>query len=148
MQTLNDSQLLRQQAWIDGQWIDARSGDTITVTNPADGSTLGSVPSVSKTEVARAIDAADKSLPAWRGLTAKMRSAVLTRWYHLIMDHQEDLALILTSEQGKPLAEAKGEIAYAAAFRRGETVGHRPGGVAIRDGRISVDEIPMPGRHR
>ena len=116
MLNLNDTHLFHSQAWIDGQWVEARSGKTIAVTNPADGSTLGSVPSVSKAEVHHAIDAANKALPAWRRRTAKERSEVLTRWYNLMMDHQEDLAVILTSEQGKPLAEAKGEIAYAASF--------------------------------
>jgi len=116
MMTLNDKDLLRQQAWIDGQWAEARSGKTIAVTNPADGSTLGSVPSVSDAEAREAIDAADAALPAWRRRTAKERAEVLQRWYLLMMEHQDDLAVILTSEQGKPLAEAKGEIAYAASF--------------------------------
>jgi len=116
MMTLNDKDLLRQQAWIDGQWAEARSGKTIAVTNPADGSTLGSVPSVSDSEAREAIDAADAALPAWRRRTAKERAEVLQRWYLLMMEHQDDLAVILTSEQGKPLAEAKGEIAYAASF--------------------------------
>ncbi len=116
MMSLNDKKLLRQQVWINGQWADARSGDTIPVTNPADGSTLGSVPSVSEAEVREVIAAADMALPAWRRLTAKDRSETLFRWYRLMMDHQDDLAVILTSEQGKPLAEARGEIAYAAAF--------------------------------
>jgi len=116
MMTLNDKDLLRQQAWIDGQWAAARSGKTIAVTNPADGSTLGSVPSVSDAEVREAIYAADAALPAWRRRTAKERAEVLQRWYLLMMEHQDDLGMILTSEQGKPLAEAKGEIAYAASF--------------------------------
>ena len=116
MMSLNDKKLLRQQVWVNGQWADARSGDTIPVTNPADGSTLGSVPSVSEAEVREVIAAADMALPAWRRLTAKDRSETLFRWYRLMMDHQDDLAVILTSEQGKPLAEARGEIAYAAAF--------------------------------
>ena len=113
---LNDKNLLHQQVWIDGQWCDARSGKTITVTNPADGSALGSVPSVSKVEVNHAINAADRALPTWRRRTAKERSETLYQWYRLMMEHQDDLAVILTSEQGKPLAEAKGEIAYAASF--------------------------------
>jgi succinate-semialdehyde dehydrogenase / glutarate-semialdehyde dehydrogenase len=113
---LNDSQLLRRQAWINGQWCDARSGDTITVTNPADGHALGRVPTISRLEVRSAIDAADKAMVDWRRRPAKERSRILNRWYQLVMDHQVDLAMILTSEQGKPLAEAKGEIAYAAAF--------------------------------
>jgi succinate-semialdehyde dehydrogenase/glutarate-semialdehyde dehydrogenase len=116
MMTLNDKNLFRQQVWIDGTWRNARSGKTFTVTNPADGSALGSVPAISKAEVHDAIDAADKALVDWRRRPAKERSGILQRWYQLVMDHQADLAVILTSEQGKPLAEAMGEIAYAAAF--------------------------------
>jgi succinate-semialdehyde dehydrogenase/glutarate-semialdehyde dehydrogenase len=116
MKTLKDQNLLRQQAWVDGQWTDARSGKTITVTNPADGSTVGHVPSLSADETRSAIAAAEKAFDGWRRRTAKERSAILMKWYALMMEHQEDLALILTTEQGKPLAEAKGEIAYAASF--------------------------------
>ncbi|BBO70064.1 NAD-dependent succinate-semialdehyde dehydrogenase [Desulfosarcina alkanivorans] len=116
MIALNDTGLFRQQAWIDGKWTDARSGKTIAVTNPADGSSVGTVPAVSAQEVRQTIDAADRALPAWRRRTAKERSEVLHRWYRLMMDHQEDLAAVLTSEQGKPLAEARGEIAFAASF--------------------------------
>jgi len=116
MMTLNDKNLFRQQVWIDGTWRDARSGKTIMVTNPADGSALGSVPAISKAEVRSAIDAADNAWLAWRKRPAKERAELLQRWYHLMMAYQEGLAVILTSEQGKPLAEAKGEIAYAAAF--------------------------------
>ncbi len=116
MMPLNDKKLLRQQVWINGQWAAARSGKTIAVRNPADGNMLGSVPSISEAEAREAITAADAALPAWRRLTAKDRSETLFRWYRLMMEHQDDLAVILTSEQGKPLAEAKGEIAYAAAF--------------------------------
>ena len=116
MISINDNTLLRSQGWIDGQWVDAASGNTLTVTNPADGSTVGSVPSLSAAETRAAIAAAEKAFVQWRGLTAKERSAALMKWYDLMMAHQEDLATILTSEQGKPLAEAKGEIAYAASF--------------------------------
>jgi succinate-semialdehyde dehydrogenase/glutarate-semialdehyde dehydrogenase len=116
MKTLKDQNLLRRQAWVDGQWTDARSGKTITVTNPADGSTVGHVPSLSADETRSAIAAAEKAFDGWRRRTAKERSAILMKWYALMMEHQEDLALILTTEQGKPLAEAKGEIAYAASF--------------------------------
>ena len=116
MNTLNEKNLLRQKAWVDGQWIDAASGNTITVTNPADGSTVGSVPSLSAEETREAITAADKAFAEWRRMPAKDRSAYLMNWYDLMMAHQEDLAVILTSEQGKPLSEAKGEIAYAASF--------------------------------
>ena len=116
MKSLNDKDLLHQQAWVDGQWIDAQSGDTIAVTNPADGSEVGSVPSLSAEETRAAIAAAAEAFVQWRRLTAKERSAILMKWYDLMMAHQEDLAVILTSEQGKPLAEAKGEVAYAASF--------------------------------
>ncbi len=116
MISIKDTELLRSQAWIDGQWVASKSGETIAVTNPADGSTVGSVPSLSAEETREAIVAADKAFFAWRSLAAKERSATLMKWYDLIMAHQEDLAIILTTEQGKPLAEAKGEIAYAASF--------------------------------
>ena len=116
MISIKDNELLRSQAWIDGQWIDAGSGNTITVTNPADGGIVGSVPSLSALETREAITAADKAFAEWRRMTAKDRSTTLMKWYHLMKDHQEDLAVILTSEQGKPLAEARGEIAYAASF--------------------------------
>jgi succinate-semialdehyde dehydrogenase/glutarate-semialdehyde dehydrogenase len=116
MISIKDTELLRSQTWIDGQWIDAASGSTIAVTNPADGSIVGSVPSLSAAETREAIAAADEAFGAWRRLTARERSATLMKWYDLMMAHQEDLAVILTSEQGKPLAEARGEIAYAASF--------------------------------
>ncbi len=116
MISIKDKDLLKNQAWIDGQWVDARSGETISVTNPADSGTIGSVPSLSADETREAIAAADKAFTDWRRLTARERSAILIEWYTLMMDHQEDLAVILTTEQGKPLAEAKGEIAYAASF--------------------------------
>jgi succinate-semialdehyde dehydrogenase / glutarate-semialdehyde dehydrogenase len=116
MISINDIELLRSQAWIDGQWVDSKSGEAITVNNPADGSIVGSVPSLSAKEIREAIAAADKAFAQWRSLTAKERAASLMKWYDLMMAHQEDLAIILTSEQGKPLAEAKGEIAYAASF--------------------------------
>jgi succinate-semialdehyde dehydrogenase/glutarate-semialdehyde dehydrogenase len=116
MIAINDTALLKKQAWIDGRWTDAASGKTITVTNPADGRTVGSVPSLSAAETGAAIAAADRALAEWRRLPAKERSATLMKWHDLMMAHQEDLAVILTSEQGKPLAEAKGEIAYAASF--------------------------------
>jgi succinate-semialdehyde dehydrogenase/glutarate-semialdehyde dehydrogenase len=111
-----DNELLRQKAWIDGQWVEAQSGKTLTVTNPADGTILGTVPSLSQDDTIQAINAAEKALPLWRQQTVKERYDILYRWYDLIRAHQEDLAVILTSEQGKPIAEARGEIAYAGAF--------------------------------
>ncbi|WP_406670612.1 NADP-dependent succinate-semialdehyde dehydrogenase [Raoultella terrigena] len=113
---LNDPTLFRQQAFIDGQWRDALSGEVITVTNPANDQRLGSVPKMGAEETHEAIDAANRALPAWRVLTAKERAAILRRWFELIVENQDDLARLMTLEQGKPLAEAKGEIGYAASF--------------------------------
>jgi succinate-semialdehyde dehydrogenase/glutarate-semialdehyde dehydrogenase len=113
---ISDQALFRQQCYIGGEWVDARDGRTIPVTNPADGSTLGTVPSIAAEEVRRAVEAADAALPAWRAQTAKARSVIRRRWFDLCMAHQDDLAAILTLEQGKPLAEAKGEIAYGSGF--------------------------------
>ncbi|HAT1577283.1 TPA: NADP-dependent succinate-semialdehyde dehydrogenase [Raoultella ornithinolytica] len=113
---LNDLTLFRQQAFINGEWRDALSNDVITVTNPANGEVLGSVPKMGAEETRDAIQAAHRALPAWRQLTAKERAAILRRWFDLMMANQDDLARLMTLEQGKPLAEAKGEIGYAASF--------------------------------
>ncbi|WP_255406151.1 NADP-dependent succinate-semialdehyde dehydrogenase [Novosphingobium sp. CF614] len=113
---MNDPSLFRQQAYVDGEWTDAMDGRTITVTNPATGQAIGSVPNMGAAETRRAIVAADRALPAWRALTAKDRAVRMRRWYELMMEHQEDLARMMTLEQGKPLVEARGEIAYAASF--------------------------------
>ncbi|WP_297196608.1 NADP-dependent succinate-semialdehyde dehydrogenase [uncultured Pluralibacter sp.] len=113
---LNDSTLFHQQAFIDGHWRDADSGETLSVTNPASGDTLGSVPKMGAGETREAINAAARALPAWRALTAKERATILRRWFDLMVEHQDDLARLMTLEQGKPLAEAKGEITYAASF--------------------------------
>ncbi|GGM13367.1 NADP-dependent succinate-semialdehyde dehydrogenase [Pseudomonas asuensis] len=113
---LKDASLFRQQAYIDGAWMDADGGQTINVGNPATGETLGTVPKMGRAETKRAIDAAERALPAWRGLTAKERSQKLRRWFELMIENQDDLGRLMTLEQGKPLAEAKGEIAYAASF--------------------------------
>ncbi|MCW8162131.1 NADP-dependent succinate-semialdehyde dehydrogenase [Stutzerimonas stutzeri] len=113
---LNDPSLFRQQAYIDGTWQDADGGQTIEVNNPASNEILGSVPKMGAAETRRAIEAAERALPAWRDLTAKQRSQTLRRWFELIMQNQDDLARLMTLEQGKPLAESKGEIAYAASF--------------------------------
>ena len=110
---LNDAGLLREQCFIDGAWTGAGS---IPVTDPASGATLASVPDLGVMETSAAIAAAEAALPAWRTRLAGERSRILRRWYDLVMQHQDDLAMILTREQGKPLAEAKGEIAYAASF--------------------------------
>lgn len=113
---LKDTSLFRQQAYFDGKWQNADNGKTIEVTNPATGEVIGTVPKMGAVETRRAIEAANKALPAWRAKTAKERAAIIRRWFDLLMQHQEDLALILTTEQGKPLAEAKGEIAYGASY--------------------------------
>jgi len=113
---LQDSTLFRQQGFIDGAWTAADSGDTLPVYNPATGELLGSVPNMAAAETRRAIEAAALALPAWAARTAKERSLILRRWFDLMLANQEDLAILMTAEQGKPLAESKGEIGYAASF--------------------------------
>jgi succinate-semialdehyde dehydrogenase/glutarate-semialdehyde dehydrogenase len=113
---LNDPHLFRQQAYVNGAWIDAPGGATIDVLNPATGSILGTVPSLSAQDTRAAIEAADAAWPQWRRRPAKERGAILRRWFELMLEHQQDLARLMTAEQGKPLAESAGEIAYAAAF--------------------------------
>ena len=113
---LKDPKLFREQCYIDGVWVAADSKKTFPVDNPATAETVGSVPDMGAAETRRAIEAADRAWPAWRAKTAKERAAILRRWFDLMMANQDDLALILTTEQGKPLAEAKGEIAYGASF--------------------------------
>lgn len=113
---LQDAALLRARGWIDGQWVDADSGATFAVTDPATGSTIAEVADLGAAETRRAIDAAARALPAWRARTAKERAAVLRRWFELMTAHAEDLARLMTAEQGKPLAEARGEVAYGASF--------------------------------
>ncbi|MGH8435831.1 MAG: NAD-dependent succinate-semialdehyde dehydrogenase [Pseudomonas sp.] len=110
------SQLFRQRAFIDGQWRDAQNGSTQEIHNPATGAVIGRVPNMGATEARQAIAAASAAWPAWRARTAKERSAALKRWHALMLEHAEALAEILTLEQGKPLAEARGEILYAASF--------------------------------
>ncbi|QTA78970.1 NADP-dependent succinate-semialdehyde dehydrogenase [Desulfonema limicola] len=116
MLSIKDSKLLKNQCYINGQWHDADSGATLAVINPADGSELGTVPNISPAQVKQAIDAANQAWGAWRAKTAGERAGILRKWYELIMENQEDLAVLMTAEQGKPLAEAKGEIAYGASF--------------------------------
>jgi succinate-semialdehyde dehydrogenase/glutarate-semialdehyde dehydrogenase len=113
---LKDAALLREHGFIGGSWVPADEGGTLKVKNPATGEDLGTIPNMGAAEARRAIDAAASALPAWAARTAKERSSILRRWFELIMQHQLDLATLMTAEQGKPLAEAKGEIAYAAAF--------------------------------
>ena len=113
---LKDPKLFREQCYIDGAWVAADSKKTFPVDNPASGEIIGNVPDMGMAETKRAIEAADKAWPAWRAKTAKERAAILRKWFDLMMANQDDLGLILTTEQGKPLAEAKGEIAYGASF--------------------------------
>ena len=116
MLNIKDIGIFHQQCFIDGGWLDADSGESIVIRNPATGETLGTVPKMGAAETRRAIDAANAALPGWRAKTAGERAKLLRRWHELMLTHQDDLALIMTSEQGKPLAEAKGEIAYAASY--------------------------------
>ena len=113
---LNDGKLFRQQCYINGAWTDADSGESIDVTNPATGEKLGTVPKMGAAETKRAIEAANAAWPAWRAKTAKERAQILRKWFELMMANQDDLGTLMTAEQGKPLAEAKGEVAYAASF--------------------------------
>ncbi|WP_299620917.1 NADP-dependent succinate-semialdehyde dehydrogenase [Pelagibius sp.] len=113
---LSDPKLFRQLCYVDGRWSDADNGAAIEVTNPASGDVLGSVPRMGSSETRRAIEAAEKAWPAWRNLLAKERATILRRWYELILENQEDLAQLMTLEQGKPLAESRGEVVYGASF--------------------------------
>src|ERR1700733_10530012 len=113
---IKDEKLFRQQCYVDGAWVGAEDGSTFPVTNPADGCQIGTVPSFSAADTRRAIAAAEAAWPAWRAKTTKERSQILRRWFELCMQNQDDLAVILTLEQGKPFAEARGEIAYGSSF--------------------------------
>ncbi|MEQ1866207.1 MAG: NAD-dependent succinate-semialdehyde dehydrogenase [Micropepsaceae bacterium] len=113
---LKDPQLLREKAYVNGEWVGADSGATFPVTNPVNGAVLASLPDLLEGETRRAIEAANAAWPAWAAKTAKERAVVLRKWFDLMMANQEDLAVIMTSEQGKPLAESRGEVAYGASF--------------------------------
>ena len=113
---LKDPTLLRQQCYIDGQWLDARAGGSKPVTNPANGAVLGTVPFMGADETRAAIEAAAAAFPVWAARTAKDRATLLRRWHDLMLANADDLATLMTAEQGKPLAEARGEITYAASF--------------------------------
>ncbi len=139
MLKLNDPKLFKQQAYIDGQWCDADNRKTVFVTNPANGEVLGSVPEMGAAETGRAISAANAAWKGWREKLAKERSIILRRWHDLILSNSEDLAAIMTAEQGKPLAEARGEIAYAASFIEW---------FAEEGKRISGDTIATPAHGR
>ena len=116
MLTLKDPTLLRQANYIDGKWVQADSGATLKVHNPSTGALVGEVPALGAAETRRAIEAAHRAQPAWRAMLAKERAAIIRRLFELMIANTEDLAVIMTAEQGKPLAESRGEIAYAASF--------------------------------
>ena len=116
MMQLKDPGLLKNAALLDGAWVQADSGAHVDVVNPATGERIGSVPNMGAAETARAIAAADCAFQSWRAKTAEARAEILRRWFELMLEHQEDLAVLMTSEQGKPLAEAHGEIGYAASY--------------------------------
>lgn len=113
---LKDSRLFRQVCYVDGQWIHSASGATLDVDNPATREVIGNVPALTGSETRRAIEAAHAAFPLWSKKLAKERAAILRRWFELLLENQEDLARLMTLEQGKPLAESRGEVAYAAAF--------------------------------
>ncbi|MFM0523002.1 MULTISPECIES: NAD-dependent succinate-semialdehyde dehydrogenase [Caballeronia] len=145
---LKDPTLLRHTAYIDGEWQQSDNGETFEVTNPANGASLGAVPKMGANETRRAIDAANAAWPAWRKKTAKERAIILRRWFDLMMANADDLALILTTEQGKPLAEAKGEITYAASFiewfaEEGKRVAGDTLATPAADKRIVVTKEPI-----
>ena len=148
MLKLKDLTIFKQNCYLNGQWQAADSGAVIDVTNPATGEKLGTIPRMGTDETRRAIEGANLALPAWRTKTAKERSTILRRWFELVMANQEDLAVIMTAEQGKPLAESRWEIAFAASFIEwfaeegkriyGDTIpGHAP------DKRIVVIKEPI-----
>lgn len=113
---LQDRSLLRNKAYVDGSWVAADSGENFPVTNPASGEAIISVADLRTAEVRRAIEAAERAYPAWRAKTGKERAAILRRWYELVMENQDDLAVLMTSEQGKSLTESRGEVVYGASF--------------------------------
>lgn len=132
---LDDPQLLKTRAYINGHWCDADSGETLDIYNPANGSPIASVAKVGSEETRRAIEVAEQAFTQWRQVPAKQRAQLLRRWFDLVMAHQEDLAVIMTCEQGKPLAESRGEVAYGAAYIEW---------FAEQAKRIDGDVIPAP----
>jgi succinate-semialdehyde dehydrogenase/glutarate-semialdehyde dehydrogenase len=136
---LSDQALLRTQAYINGQWVDADSGGTVAVTNPANGEVIAEVAKCSTAETRRAIEAAAEAFVEWRKRTAKERTACLRKWFNMMMEAQEDLALIMTLEQGKPLAEARGEVAYGANYIEW---------FAEEGKRVYGDTIPQPSNDK
>jgi succinate-semialdehyde dehydrogenase/glutarate-semialdehyde dehydrogenase len=136
---ISDQALLKTKAYIDGQWTDADSGETVPVTNPVNGEVIAEVAKCSTAETRRAIEAAEAAFPDWRARTAKERAACMRKWFNLMMEAQEDLALIMTTEQGKPLAESRGEIAYGANYIEW---------FAEEGKRIYGDTIPQPSNDK
>ncbi|MGZ8687394.1 MAG: aldehyde dehydrogenase family protein, partial [Gaiellaceae bacterium] len=114
--TALETDLLKTQAFVDGAWVDADSGETFPVLDPATGETIAEVPRMGAAETRRAIEAAQRALPAWKHRTARERARILRRLSDLMLERSDELATLLVREQGKPLAEAKAEIAYAASF--------------------------------
>src|SRR6201984_3861769 len=112
--TLKDPRLFRQACYLNGAWVTSPDNGTVNVDNPATGEILGTVPKLGAAETRAAIDAANAAFPAWSKKTGKERAAVLRRWFDLMMENQDDLARLMTLEQGKPLAESRGEVVYAA----------------------------------
>jgi len=136
---ISDQALFKTQAYIKGQWIDADSGATLAVTNPANGEVIAEVAKCSTAETRRGIEAAETALPGWRQKTAKERGSYLRKWFNLMMEAQEDLAIIMTTEQGKPMAESRGEIAYGANYIEW---------FAEEGKRIYGDTIPEPSKDK
>ncbi|MGI9504604.1 MAG: NAD-dependent succinate-semialdehyde dehydrogenase, partial [Geminicoccaceae bacterium] len=136
---LKDGSLLREQCYINGQWLDADSGETIEVTDPSNGDVIGTIPKMGTDETRRAIEAAHEAFQSWKRVTAKERAGILRRWFDLMMENQEDLAILMTREQGKPLTESRGEIAYGASFIEW---------FAEEGKRIYGDTIPSPAADR
>ncbi len=116
MSSLQSTELFQQQAYINGQWLAAQSNATVPVSNPATGEEIGTIPNMGAAEATQAVEAAYTALQSWKALTAQNRADILLAWHKLVLDHTDELALIMTIEQGKPLAEAKGEVRYAASF--------------------------------
>lgn len=139
MSVLTGNPLLREQAFINGQWLDAADGARHAIRNPASGEVIAEVPDLGALETRAAIAAAEAALPAWRALAAKERARLLRRWHDLVMASQEDIARLMTCEQGKPLAEARGEVAYGAAFIEW---------FAEEGRRVSGDVLPAPTADR
>ncbi|MFK8041314.1 succinate-semialdehyde dehydrogenase [Congregibacter sp.] len=136
---LTDMSLLRNGAYINGEWLAADDGKTLAILNPANGEEITSIASVGVSETRRAIEAAEAAMDDWKRLAAKSRAQILRRWFDLIMEHQEDLATLMTAEQGKPLAESRGEVAYGASYV--EWFGEEAK-------RVYGDVIPGPGEDK